>query len=224
MCKGFSKNHGRVQRARSNHVGLGVGAATLQVLYLVKNPVDVWSLLRIRHHYGAQKHLQALWVTEGEVKYTTSEYKEGACNNLWDFPLVRGLSILHRKEQPEHTSIFRNGVSIKELTALSFFFFFFKMLISQFLIHHRLLLLKVHITIHIWLLYLLISKEALVCCDVDLISAINVMYCHTLKHLFRKCKKNDFASHTQKKQRVICTSSYTMAHITGWKLTCMTVE
>lgn len=60
VCKGLPKS---AHRARSDHVGLGVGAATLQVLYLVKNPVDVWSLLGIWHHYGAQQHLKALWVT-----------------------------------------------------------------------------------------------------------------------------------------------------------------
>lgn len=36
-----------VHCAGSDHVGLGVWAATLQILYLIKNPVDVRSLLRI---------------------------------------------------------------------------------------------------------------------------------------------------------------------------------
>lgn len=60
MCAKVSKTQRPMHRARSDHVGLGVWAATLKVLYLVKNPVDVWSLLRIGHHYRAQKHLQAL--------------------------------------------------------------------------------------------------------------------------------------------------------------------
>ncbi len=47
MCAKVSKNLHPVPRAISDHVGLGVGAATLQVLYLVKNPADVWSLLGI---------------------------------------------------------------------------------------------------------------------------------------------------------------------------------
>lgn len=44
MCKGPPHF---MHRAGSDHVGLGVGAATLQVLYLVENPVYVWSLLGI---------------------------------------------------------------------------------------------------------------------------------------------------------------------------------
>ncbi|TNN74500.1 hypothetical protein EYF80_015280 [Liparis tanakae] len=35
----------------------------VRVVYLVKNPVDVGSLLGIGHHYGAQQHLQALRVS-----------------------------------------------------------------------------------------------------------------------------------------------------------------
>lgn len=61
MCARVS--HIQPPCARSDHVGLGVGAATLEVLYLVKNPVDVRSLLGIGHHYGAKQHLEALGVT-----------------------------------------------------------------------------------------------------------------------------------------------------------------
>lgn len=60
MCAKVSVALYLVHRARSDHVGLGVRAAALQVLHLVQNPVDVWSLLGIRHHYGAKQHLQAL--------------------------------------------------------------------------------------------------------------------------------------------------------------------
>lgn len=60
MCAKISKIPHPDHRIRSDHVGLGVGAATLQVVYLVKNPVDVGSLLGIGHQYGAQQHLQAL--------------------------------------------------------------------------------------------------------------------------------------------------------------------
>lgn len=60
MCAKVSEIPHPVHRAGSDRVGLGVEAATLQVVYLVENPVDVWSLLGIRHHYGAQQHLQAL--------------------------------------------------------------------------------------------------------------------------------------------------------------------
>lgn len=44
MCKGLSC---LVSGGTSDHVGLGVGAVTLQVLDLVKNPADVWSLLGV---------------------------------------------------------------------------------------------------------------------------------------------------------------------------------
>lgn len=44
MCKGLSC---LASGARSDHVGLGVGTVTLQVLDLVKNPADVWSLLGV---------------------------------------------------------------------------------------------------------------------------------------------------------------------------------
>lgn len=47
-------------KLESDHVGLSVRAAALQVLYLIQNPTDVWSLLRIRNHYGAQQHLETL--------------------------------------------------------------------------------------------------------------------------------------------------------------------